>query len=142
MKLEFDTERMKKLISSIRQSVGLLQEIAELPEKVFVKDVHKQCSAKYNFIASIEAVIDLANHLISRNKLRAPEDYADTFAVLAESKIIKSNFSEELMKMARFRNRLVHLYWDIDVKELYNILQTKLNDFDNFLKSISKHITL
>ncbi len=142
MKLVFDTERMKKLISSIRQSVGLLQEIAELPEKTFGKDVHKQCSAKYNFITSIEAVIDLANHLISRNKLRAPEDYADTFAVLAESKIIKSNFSEELMKMARFRNRLVHLYWDIDIKDLYNILQTKLSDFDKFLKALSKHITI
>lgn len=142
MKLEFDVERMKKLISSIRQSLGLLQEIAELSENKFIKDVHKQCSAKYNFIASIEAVIDLANHLISRNKLRAPEDYADTFAVLAEYKIIKSNFSKELMKMARFRNRLVHLYWDIDIKELYNILQTKLSDFDKFLKNISKHITL
>ena len=122
MKLTCDSERMNKLISSMRQSCCMLGELTEITENDFLKDHHKQGSAKYNFITAIEACIDISNHLISKNKMRAAKDYADTFEVLAENKIIDSDFSQELMKMARFRNLLVHLYWNVDSKELYSIL--------------------
>ncbi len=34
--------------------------------------------------------------------------------------------------MARFRNRLVHLYWDVESEAVYEILQTRLDDFEQF----------
>ena len=67
---------------------------------------------------------------------------ADTFAVLREASVLESAFTDELMKMARFRNRLVHLYWDVDPEELHAILQSRLGDFDAFLSAIGKHIQL
>jgi uncharacterized protein YutE (UPF0331/DUF86 family) len=142
MNLQADHERMNKLISSMRSSSGLLAELAMIPDEQFFKDEHKISSVKYNFIAAIEAIIDICNHLISRNKLRSPEDYADTFAVLCDAGILEKDFSAELMKMARFRNRLVHLYWDVDPKELRFILKTRLSDLDKFLGDIGKHIQL
>ncbi len=36
--------------------------------------------------------------------------------------------------MARFRNRLVHIYWDVNISELYEILQSRLPDIRRFLK--------
>ena len=137
-----DHERLNKLISSIRSSTRLLSELAALDRKSFLGDEHKISSAKYNFIAAIEAIIDINNHLISRNKLRAPDDYADSFAVLSEASVLESAFSGELMKMARFRNRLVHLYWDVDPGELQTILQSRLVDFEKYLLAIGKHINL
>ena len=44
------------------------------------------------------------------------------------------------MQMARFRNRLVHIYWKIDVDLLYMILQEDLADFERFLTFFSKKI--
>ena len=49
-------------------------------------------------------------------------------------------FSEELRSMAKFRNRLVHLYWEVDDKMLYDILQKRLSDFKTFLNAISKYL--
>jgi uncharacterized protein YutE (UPF0331/DUF86 family) len=46
--------------------------------------------------------------------LRSPEDYGDTFKVLDEGGILDEEFATKLVSMARFRNRLVHLYWDVD----------------------------
>jgi len=40
--------------------------------------------------------------------------------------------------MACFRNRLVHIYWDVDNNTLYNILKNNLQDLDTFLKAIIK----
>jgi len=79
MKKDVDPERIERLISSMREAGRLLQEIQGLPESEFKNDVHKQSSAKYNFIVAIEAAIDIASHLISKRGFRAPEDYADTF---------------------------------------------------------------
>jgi uncharacterized protein YutE (UPF0331/DUF86 family) len=39
--------------------------------------------------------------------------------------------------MARFRNRLAHLYWEIDEEELYAILQHNLDDLDEFIQQIA-----
>ena len=120
-----DPERIAKLVGSIRESLRLLNEIKNIPESDFNGDKHKQSSVKYNFIISIEAAIDIANHLISKCGFRAPEDYADTFRVLAENNVLDLDFSMELEKMARFRNRLVHIYWDVDAKEIWNILASE-----------------
>ena len=56
---------------------------------------------------------------------------------MGEVGAIEEAFSEELVKMAKFRNRLVHLYWEVDDRQLHEILQTRLDDFKIFLDSIS-----
>ena len=105
-------------------------------------DSHKIASAKYNFIIAIEAAIDMGNHIISQNGFRAPEDYADTFSVLGEYGVVSDEFAKELRKMARFRDRLVHIYWEVDDKQVYNIMRANLGDFKTFLNSISMFLGL
>jgi uncharacterized protein YutE (UPF0331/DUF86 family) len=38
--------------------------------------------------------------------------------------------------MARFRNRLVHLYWKIDDERLWQILTESLGDLEDYLDAI------
>jgi uncharacterized protein YutE (UPF0331/DUF86 family) len=106
----FDQEKMVKLVSEFRKNVTRLQKLEKLGQKKFLSDPDKIGSAKYHFIVAIESSIDMCNHIISQNSYRAPEDYADTFKVMGEEGAFDEEFSEELMKMAKFRNRLVHLY--------------------------------
>lgn len=35
--------------------------------------------------------------------------------------------------MVSFRNRVVHLYWDVDDVTVYAILQNNLGDFDTYV---------
>jgi uncharacterized protein YutE (UPF0331/DUF86 family) len=84
----------------------------------------------------------MCSHIISRNGYRAPEDYGDTFAVMEEVGAVDSGFSSELIKMAKFRNRLVHIYWEVNDEQLYEILQTRLNDFKLFLNAIAVFLDL
>jgi len=135
-----DKERLEKLIGSLRSALRLLRQLKDTSEVEFLKDEHLQSSAKYNFTVAIEAAIDIASHVISRNKLRAPEDYADTFRVLSEGGILDGAFAMELGKMARFRNRLVHLYWDVDVSEVRRILDTRLDDFETFITTVGSAV--
>ena len=138
----FNPERIRKMVSSMRVAVIQLSDLRRLNEKDFLNDSHKIASAKYNFIIGIEAAIDIGNHIISQNGFRAPEDYADTFTVLGEHGVVDKEFVRVLKNMARFRNRLVHLYWDVEDKQVYEIMQTRVGDFKTFLNHVSSFLGL
>lgn len=133
----YDQEKMAKLVSEFRKSVSRLQKLKQLDQQKFLNDPDKIGSAKYHFIVVIESCIDMCTHIISRNGYRVPEDYGDTFKVMSEEGAFDTEFSVELVKMAKFRNRLVHLYWEIDDTMIYKILEGYLGDLNKFLNSIA-----
>lgn len=137
---QYDQEKVVKLVSELRASVGRLRELSKLSPKKFLDDPDKIGSAKYHFIVAIESSIDMCNHVIARNGYRVPEDYADTFKVMNEAGAFDTDFSDGLVNMAKFRNRLVHLYWQIDNDQVYEIIQTRLDDFKKFLDLLSEFL--
>ena len=62
------------------------------------------------------------------------------FRVMGEVGALDKDFSDELTNMAKFRNRLVHLYWEVDDQQVYEILQTRLDDFKSFLNAIAEFL--
>ncbi len=138
--IKYEKETITNLLSEIKSAHKLLSELKAKDIAELKADPHLVGSAKYNFIVSIEAAIDICNHLISKNGYRVPDDYSDSFRILAEESLLSQDFVEErLVKMARFRNRLVHQYWKIDIETLYEILQNNLVDLEQFIKEIKKH---
>jgi uncharacterized protein YutE (UPF0331/DUF86 family) len=117
-------------------SIQNLNELSSLPEEEFLKNKHYVASAKYNLLIAIEACIDIAYHIISKNRMRLPRDYADSFKVLMENNVISEDLGKRLMLMARFRNRLVHIYWDVDDKMVYQYIRENISDIEEFLKKM------
>jgi len=142
VKRGFNEDTIRHLSSELVGALNDLRELAALPQGDFLADPHKIASAKYNFIVAIEAAVDIGNHLISKNRWRTPEDYADTFRVLGEEGVFEAPFVGELIRMARFRNRLVHLYWKVDNQEVYRILTTRLDDLERFIRDIGQYLGL
>lgn len=136
----YEQEKMVKLVSQLRNSAARLRSISKLSLEAFLEDPDKIGSSKYHFIVAIESAIDMCNHIISQNGYRVPEDYADTFRVMGEVGALDTDFSDALTNMAKFRNRLVHLYWEMDDPQVYEILQTRLDDFKRFLNAIAKFL--
>jgi len=136
----YDQAKMAKLVSELRKSVARLWSIGQLPFEAFIKDPDKIGSSKYHFIVAIESCIDMCNHVIARNGYRIPDDYGDTFIVMGEAGAFDSNFVEALRNMAKFCNRLVHLYWELDDRQIYDILKNRLGDFKKFLDSMARFL--
>lgn len=82
--MDFNQDKIRKILSEILSSLERLEDLKTLDKDVFLSDTHKIGSAKYNLIVAIEGVVDLCNHIIAKNRYRTPEDYADTFRVMAE----------------------------------------------------------
>lgn len=138
----FNPDKIAKLVSEMRKAINRLKSLKTLDKESFLNDPDKIGSAKYNFIITIESAIDICNHIISQNGYRAPENYADTFQVLTDHGAFDSAFVKDLKEMGRFRNRLVHLYWEVDDEQVYEILQTRLDDLKTFLDKIAVFLSL
>lgn len=138
----FDQEIMVRLITELRKSVARLKDLSKLSKTEFFKDPDKIGSAKYHFIVAIECCIDICNHIIARNGFRSPEDYGDTFRVMSEEGALRPDFSDELVNMAKFRNRLVHIYLEVENKQVYEILQDRIGDFKKFVDAIANFLDL
>jgi len=138
--VQYDPDRVRRITSEMLTALERIEDLRRLPERDFSSDPHKVGSAKYNLIVAIEGAVDLCHHLIAKNRFRTPEDYADTFRVLQEKGAFDAEFAKSLIQMTRFRNRLVHIYWDIDDAELYRIIQTRIEDIRAFLRKFGEFV--
>ncbi|MFC2157868.1 DUF86 domain-containing protein [Acidobacteriota bacterium] len=132
VKPEVVEDRIKKL----QEYLEKLLELKNINKSEFGSDFRNSTSAKYLLQVSIECCLDVANHIIASEKYRSPDDYADSFRVLNEQKIVPDSLIDRLIEMAKFRNRIVHVYWEVDEDLIYDIIQNYLSDFELYIQSI------
>lgn len=132
-----DQPKLDSILSNLKTYVELLRRLATVPREEFLANPDKIGSAKYHFVVAIECCIDIANHIVASEKLRIPRNTADSFVVLVERGFCPTELEEPLKAMAKFRNRLVHLYWDVDDQLVAGYLRDSLGDFDRFVTAIS-----
>ena len=133
-------ETVERHFRNLDRYLEQLRVLAAEDQDAFLNDPIKIGAAKYYLQVAIESCLDIANHLIAREGWRAPSTYADAFAVLAEQDIIPKNFLSTMQKMARMRNRLVHLYWEVDAETLHQILRHHLDDFETYKRYIGRYL--
>jgi len=134
VKPEVIENRIKKLQDYLEK----LLKLKSISKNEFISDFRNSNSAKYLLQVSIKCCLDIANHIIASEKYRSPEDYADSFRVLNEREIVPNSLINRLIEMAKFRNRIVHIYWEVDEDLVYDIIQSYLGDFELFIQSILK----
>ena len=137
---DLNHDRLRELAGYLRDAVRQLRELGAAPRDAFLADARTLNSAKYLLIVAAEAALDICNHLAARRGGRSPADYADCIAVLREIGAVSDDLRRRLVKMARFRNLLVHLYWRIDNAEIYRVIAEDLGDFDEYLLSVGRYL--
>ena len=85
---------------------------------------------------ALEALLDLARHVLAKGFGRAPAEYAEVARQLGDVGIVDAQLAERLGIMARYRNRMVHFYDEITDKELYGILARELGDIEAVVSAV------
>ena len=131
-----ERDKIEGLARHLRQYTIHLREISGQDEGDFLEDPRSIGSARYYLQVSIETCINIANHIIASERLRAPKDDKDSFRVLTEAGILPRDFARTMRELAGLRNLLVHLYWDVDDKMIYEGIRSELDDFEVFVAYI------
>lgn len=130
--------RLDRLLDMLRQFTAELEALRGVPRTDLLRNSDKVGNAKHCFIVAIEACNDIGNHIVASEGLRLPSDNADTFGVLAEAGVIAAEDEDACRAMARFRHRLVHLYWDVDPGRLFEYPQEGPVELRRFAADVAR----
>jgi len=133
-------DKIRDKIQIIKDNLSKLESIKKTGFEKFIEDPFMSDAAIRQLQVSIEAMLDISHHIISRKHLGTPKTYLETIKILTQAGIIPQQQLSTLIKMVKFRNRAVHLYDKMSGEEIHNIIQHHLTDFDNFINAIVQYI--
>lgn len=131
-----DRARVDQLLGLLRRYVTILRELAATPAEAFRDDPRNYGSAERFLQVAIETTLNIGHHLVAARGLPQPATYAEVFRTLGTAGVLPREFARRLEPMARMRNRLVHLYDDVDPDAVHAILHEHLGDFDEFARAV------
>lgn len=135
-----DRRRIEDRIDRIRSIRKDLEAFGRIGREAFRANRERQYAVLHAMQNAIEGCIEIASHIVSADRLGAPTDYAQLFSTLEEHRVISSAVAESMRQMARFRNRIVHLYWNVDLDLVYGYLTERLGDFDSYVTAVEKYL--
>jgi len=136
-----DQMLVERIVADIKGNINELRSADDISWEVYKTDMRSRRFVERTLHILVEAIIDVGQHIISDDKLREPISYRDTFAVLAENKIIRTENLKTYEKMAAFRNLIVHYYERIDDEVVFGVFRRNLNDFDLFASEILEYLS-
>ncbi len=130
----------EKLLIQFDRVEEHLSEINRIKEKLSKEEDGILYSALERLLQLvIEDCLNIGSHIISGLNLKRADSYKEVFLRLEEGKIISNELGGEMQKFVSFRNRLVHMYWEVNRSEV----REKLEDLDyikQFVKEVSKFL--
>ena len=129
-------ELIEDRLAQIRTSSIRLQDLQKLTKEQFLSNPDNYAIAEHHLRRSLESMFDIGRHIIAKKGLGKPEKYSHIIELLGQHDIISFELSKQIKEMAGYRNRLVYEYARITSEEIYNIINTRLEDFEQFGKYI------
>lgn len=137
-------DRIKEHLKRLNKYYLRLSDARKLEKESFLQEDLYQASSERYLQMAIESCLNIGNRLISlyqfKKPVDTPETYADIFIGMKQIGVIDDAFCQRLVKMAKFRNRLVHLYWKIDTETLYGFIRKDLDDFKLFEQKVVEYL--
>lgn len=130
-----DPDRVRRLLGMLASYRDHLVGLRELPRERYVAE--EAYAGRYLVQAAAQTCIDVANHVIASEGWRVPADYRDAFSVLEEHAVLEGEQARRLRALAGLRNRLVHLYEQVDDALVHEALAEGIDDLDAFARSVA-----
>jgi uncharacterized protein YutE (UPF0331/DUF86 family) len=135
-------ETIENKISHILKHLAQTKKYQDKSLEEVTSDRMLQSAVERELYLTVQASIDLAEAVVTFRKLRKPTTMREAFEVLAENRILPEDFTERLIGIVGFRNALAHDYEDLKVEIVYDVLQNKLSQIEDFIGHVKKALDL
>jgi uncharacterized protein YutE (UPF0331/DUF86 family) len=133
-----DPELVAKKLAFVETCVQELRTLAR-PERI-ADDVREERFVEHTLQLAIQATLDVGSHLVSDQRLGEPETSRDVFRLLARAGILTTELAVRLERMAGFRNVVVHVYQEVDLRIVRDVVENHLGDLLDFAGAVRKRI--
>lgn len=138
MRVNLDLLRTRA--AALRENIERIRQVSGLPDEQFWSNQLHVESLKLRLIQAIEDASSICAHLVSRFGSGAPTGYVECFAALQRHGVIDEVLAVRLQAMARFRNLLVHRYWQVDDTLVLQSAREDVSDLEDFLRQVGEYL--
>jgi uncharacterized protein YutE (UPF0331/DUF86 family) len=133
-----DPELVAKKLAFIETCVRELQTLAR-PDRIS-DDLREERFVEHTLQLAIQATLDVGSHIVSDERLGEPETSRDVFRLLGRAGFVPGDLVGRLEQMAGFRNVVVHLYQDVNLGIVRDVVENRLGDLLDFVTAIRRKL--
>jgi len=130
-------EILERKLCQIEKSLEKIRAYCLLSYDEFMSHPVARDVVEYNLFIIINCMIDTVNHIVADEGLGEIDTLSDGFRILADHGYWTKQHVAVYTKMVSLRNMIAHQYADINARIIYDIVQNKLNDIENFKLQIA-----
>ena len=128
--MSIDEKRISRYLLTIRENIEDLESLLKQhSDHEFLEDRLLAKSLKYCLIEIAESVSDILQHVLARKKGIAADGYVDVAVKAKQNNVIPADLIDRLLFFFKFRNVLVHRYWQVDDNEVLKNTRQGTKDF-------------
>jgi len=130
-------ETIQKKLVRLERNIGILKTYIPIEQQVFEEDYTILGATLHYLVESIEIIVDIGNHILAEEFSESADTYANVIRKLGTHGIVSNQFAMDNEAMVRFRNRVIHVYDDIDLKEVHCYLKKAPDVFQEFARQFA-----
>lgn len=132
-KRPLNTQKIRNILADIEFNLKELRSLVSSGFEEFRSDRKNYGLAEHYLRRTLEGILTIGSHILSRLPAKT-KDYKQIILSLGEYGIIPVEFAERNKRLASYRNRLVHLYWEVTMDELFTVINQHLEDLYLFCR--------
>jgi len=136
----FNSPLVADRVQTVRASLGRLRGLAAADRGAFRGSPDDYAIAEHHLRRAIQALLDIGRHIVVRGGWGNPAHYREIVSFLERHGVLSTELGEKGRSLAGYRNRLVHEYATVDPDEMWDILQSRLDDIADFLKALALYV--
>lgn len=129
-------EDVQHKLEVIPENIEKLEVLRAKDYQEFCSDFRNVDSTLHRLQTSIQALIDIGSYIIAELGLRTPSFSAEVIEIFTEAGFINPKDQDRYISMIQFRNRVVHVYNNMDLEVLYEILQQEIDDIRRLYRTL------
>ncbi len=117
-----------KKAAIVERAVGRAREEYAAAGAGFATDFTRQDAAVMNIQRACEATVDMANHIVRRDRLGVVSSARESFDTLVSAGFITQELAEAMKRTVGFRNLAVHDYQSLLLAVAERVMRRDLED--------------
>lgn len=131
-----DPARVRTKLAALMTYRDELLGLSQMDEQQYLSAHRFQ--GRYLVQAAAQVCIDVANHIIASEGWTPATELRQAFERLGEHDVLDPALVERLQDLTGLRNRLVHLYDDVDDRRVQQAIKDRLDDLDAFAAAVAR----
>jgi len=136
--LPIDKDLVQQQLKQLREALHILRELRETERETFTADYHVYGLAERYLQQALEACLRICATLVAAFGLRHAEGFHDLLSSIASQQLIPRPLAYRLEVLTNLRDMLVHEADTLDRDLLYDHIQQRLGDLEEFARVIEQ----